>query len=259
MSLLYILTTLVAQGEELAPFGGGGGFDGYNDDRQPDYLSWRLQAMDAIRQLGTPAQLLLKEIENDKTGPYFYKNSAKQVLGVLKAAVAIAERQPVASTKVSADSEQTRGKAAPAESVFIVHGHDEALLLQVAEFVRILGIKPVVLSEKPGKGQTIIEKLESNSDVLFAIILLTPDDFGQAAEEDKLQPRARQNVVLELGYFLGKLGRANVAVLYDGSVELPSDYHGVEYLKLDAEGAWKLRLAKELKAAGLALDMNKAI
>ena len=97
----------------------------------------------------------------------------------------------------------------------------------MAKFVRNLGIKPVVLFEEPGKGQTIIEKLESNSDVLFAVVLLTPDDFGQATEEGKLQPRARQNVVLELGYFLGKLGRANVAVLYDESVELPSDYHGV--------------------------------
>lgn len=132
MSLLDMLKTLVAQGEELASFGGGM-FDGYNSDRQPDYLSWRLQAMDAIGRLGTQAQLLLKEIENDKKGPYFYESSAKQVLGVLKAAVAIAERQPVASTKVSADSEQTRGKATPAESVFVVHGHDQALAVTGGE------------------------------------------------------------------------------------------------------------------------------
>lgn len=259
MSLVDTLKALVTQGEELAPQGGTM-FLGYNGDKQPDYVSWRLQAVDAISALGKQAQPLLKEIDNDKQGPYFFEDSAKRVLGVLKAAVAIAERQSKAPVAVAAASKPTRGNAAPAETVFIVHGHDQALLQQVARFVEKLEIKPIVLFEEPGKGQTVIEKLESNSDVPFALVLLTPDDLGRAAKEaGELHPRARQNVVLELGYFLGKLGRVNVAVLYDESVELPSDYRGVEYVKIDAEGAWKLRVAKELKAAGLAVDMNKAV
>jgi predicted nucleotide-binding protein len=257
--LIDTLKALVAQGEELAPQGGTI-FDGYNGDKQPDYVSWRLQAVDAISELGKQAQPLLREIESDKDGAYFFEDSAKRVLGVLKAAVAIAGRQSEAQMTAVAGPKPSRDKAALAGAAFIVHGHDQALLQQVARFIEKLGIRPVVLFDEPGKGQTVIEKLESNSGVPFAIVLLTPDDLGRSAKEGgEFRRRARQNVVLELGYFLGRLGRANVAVLYDESVELPSDYRGVEYVKIDPEGAWKLRVAKELRAAGLAVDMNRAI
>jgi predicted nucleotide-binding protein len=144
--------------------------------------------------------------------------------------------------------------------VFIVHGHDEKLLNEIARFLQILEIIPIILFEKASRGKTIIEKLESHSSVSYAIVLFTPDDLGKCKkEESQLLPRARQNVVLELGYFLGKIGRENVTVLYDESVELPSDYRGVEYIKIDKEGAWKLKLLKELKASGFQIDMNKAI
>jgi len=260
MSLIDILKALVTQGAELAPQGGSM-FKGYNGNMQPEYVSWRMQAVSAISELGKQAQPLLKEIDSDKQGSYFYEDSAKRVLGILNAAVAIAERQSTAPIALEASAKQSQNKTIGSKSVFIVHGHDQALLQQVARFLEKLEIKPIILFEEPGKGQTIIEKLESNSVVSFALIMLTPDDLGRNAKEKegKLHPRARQNVVLELGFFLGKLGRANVAVLYDESVELPSDYRGVEYVKYDAEGAWKLKIAKELKAAGLAVDMNKAI
>jgi predicted nucleotide-binding protein len=259
LALIDTLKELLQKGEELAPQGGEI-FKGYNGDKQPDYVSWRLQAVDAIEQLGKQAQPLLQEIENDRHGPYFYKDSTRRIVGVLKAAIAIAERQAKAPVKTAGSPQVVSPKAAPQNSVFVVHGHDQALLQQVMRLIEKLDIKPIVLFEEASKGQTIIEKLESNSDVAFALVLLTPDDLGRAAKEKgDPHPRARQNVVLELGYFLGKLGRANVAVLYDESVELPSDYRGVEYVKIDAEGAWKLRLAKELKAGGLRVDMNKAI
>ena len=222
-------------------------------------LKSRFWLHDILQQQGKQSEPLLKEIESDRKGPYFYKNSAGRVLGVLKAAVAIGERESVAPTSRPVGSESKQRKATHTEAAFIVHGHDQALLQQVARFIEKLEIKPVVLFEVPGKAQTVIEKLESNSDVSFAVVLFTPDDFGRAAKEKGLHPRARQNVVLELGYFIGKLGRSNVVALYDESVELPSDYRGVEYVKIDAEGAWKLKLAKELRAAGLPVDMNKAI
>ena len=129
----------------------------------------------------------------------------------------------------------------------------------MARLLEQLDIEPIVLFEQPGKGQTIIEKLESNSNVAFAVIILTPDDVGKALTEDNLKPRARQNVVFELGYFIGRLNRNRVAVLFDESIELPSDYRGVEYIKIDIDDAWKLKLAKEMKAAGMAIDMNKAL
>jgi predicted nucleotide-binding protein len=112
--------------------------------------------------------------------------------------------------------------------------------------------------EEPSLGRTLIEKLEQHSDVRVAIVLLTPDDFGATAVHSHLaRPRARQNVILELGFFLGVLGRRRVVVLYTDGVELPSDYAGVEYIRLDAEGAWRLRVARELRAAELKVDLNR--
>lgn len=145
--------------------------------------------------------------------------------------------------------------------VFLVHGHDEAALHEVARFLKDLDQDVIVLREQPNKGRTIIEKFEDYTNVGFAIVLLTPDDKGGSvdAPADSQRPRARQNVILELGYFLGRLGRSRVCALYVEGVEIPSDYSGVLYVKLDRDGGWRLNLAKELKAAGLPVDMNKAL
>jgi predicted nucleotide-binding protein len=144
--------------------------------------------------------------------------------------------------------------------VFVVHGHDEALRERVARFLEKLDLEPVILHEQANEGMTVIEKLERHSDVRFAVVLLTPDDEGRAVTGDGIfRPRARQNVVLELGYFTGKLGRKAVCALHRGSLELPSDYLGVVYIQIDEGGGWQLRLAKELRAAGFSVDMNKAL
>lgn len=145
--------------------------------------------------------------------------------------------------------------------VFLVHGHDEAALHNVARFLEQLEQDVVVLREQPNKGRTIIEKFEDYSDVGFAVVLLTADDRGRAADDDagEMQLRARQNVILELGYFLGRLGRKRVCALYQEGIDIPSDYSGVLYVPLDANGGWRLLLAKELNAAGLPIDMNKAM
>lgn len=143
--------------------------------------------------------------------------------------------------------------------VFIVHGHHEALKQQVARTVeRLTGEPPIILHEQPDGGRTVIEKFESYADeVGFAVVLLTADDQGSSAASSELQPRARQNVVFELGYFIGRIGRARVAVLYEDRVELPSDMSGVLYTPADVAGAWQLKLAREMKAAGVAVDLNK--
>ncbi|HEV2162268.1 MAG TPA: nucleotide-binding protein [Stellaceae bacterium] len=147
-----------------------------------------------------------------------------------------------------------------ASKVFIVHGHDAAARHGAARFVEQLGLTAIILEEQPNKGRTTIEKLTANSDVGFAIVLLTGDDIGtQKGSPSETHSRARQNVILELGYFVGKLGRERVCPLYEEGIELPSDYHGVVYVPLDKQDAWKLRLAKEMKAAGLPVDLNKAI
>ncbi len=142
--------------------------------------------------------------------------------------------------------------------VFIVHGHDEVAKQSIARFVERLNLKAVILDEQASRGQTIIDKFKENADkVGFAIVLLTPDDVGASKnKKDKLKPRARQNVILELGYFLSGLGRERVCVLSKKAVELPSDMHGVVYVSLDSDD-WKLELAKEMKQAGLPIDLNK--
>jgi predicted nucleotide-binding protein len=105
------------------------------------------------------------------------------------------------------------------------------------------------------------KNLKTNSDVGFAVVLLTGDDRGGSAtaKDDQLELRARQNVILELGFFLGRLGRSRVCALHRDGVEIPSDYSGVLYVKLDQQGDWRLQLAKELKAAGFPVDMNMAL
>jgi predicted nucleotide-binding protein len=121
-------------------------------------------------------------------------------------------------------------------------------------------LEPIILQEQPNAGRTIIEKVERYAEVAFAVVLLTPDDIGgKNSEPQELKPRARQNVILELGYFLGRLGRSHVAALLKGEVEKPSDYDGVLYVPMDAAGAWKLQLARELKNAGLNIDLNDAV
>jgi predicted nucleotide-binding protein len=145
--------------------------------------------------------------------------------------------------------------------IFVVHGHDEEMKQRVARALECLDLKPIILHEQSNGGKTIIEKFELHADVSFAIVLLSPDDFafpsGGKAEDAKA--RARQNVVLELGYFVGKLGRAKVFSLKRGDIELPSDLSGVIYTPYDSAGHWRLDLVKELKAAGYQVDANKLI
>jgi len=99
----------------------------------------------------------------------------------------------------------------------------------VARVFATLGLEPVILQEQPDRGRTIIDKFYYYSEVEFAVVLLSPDDMGYASEAgpDTAQLRARQNVILELGFFLGKLGRENVVALHKGNVEIPSDFSGV--------------------------------
>ena len=261
------LDALIETGEELAPEGGTL-TDGYNSDLHDEYVSWRLQSIVAIKEVGDSADSLLRELEGDEHGSYFLQSSAQRVLGVLKAARAISQREiderkegkgGGISRIVSSSAPATSVKRQP--RVFLVHGHDELIREQVTRFLEKFDtLEPIILSERANRGHTLIEKLTANKDVEFAVVLLTPDDVGKAAPcSGEAKPRARQNVVLELGFFLGHLGRDRVCVLFDESVEKPSDYDGVLYVKVDPGGSWRWELARELKAAALPVDMNKAI
>jgi predicted nucleotide-binding protein len=144
--------------------------------------------------------------------------------------------------------------------IFIVHGHDDAAKNELARLIERLGYKPIILHEQPNQGRTIMEKFEKNSDVPYAIVLLTPDDIGASKNDvENLKHRARQNVILELGFYWGKLGRDRVSVLYKGDIELPSDILGLLYIQMDTAEGWKVQLAKELKNTGFAIDLNKLL
>lgn len=147
------------------------------------------------------------------------------------------------------------------KAVFLVHGRDESAKESVARFLQQIEVEVVILAEKANRGRTIIEKFEAHANVGFAVVLLTPDDRGSLqGERNDGAPRARQNVIFELGFFVAKLGRGRVCALTKGSaIEIPSDYSGVAYIPLDEGGGWQLALIKELKAAGLNVDANRAL
>lgn len=154
-----------------------------------------------------------------------------------------------------ADDEPAHGKTQPANytRVFIVHGHDGELKQAVARVVEKQGIEAVILTEQANQGKTIIEKFEDFSDVGGAICLFTADDLGRSRESDVDRARARQNVVFETGYFIGKLGRDHIVILADDGIEMPSDLSGVVRTNT---GNWQFELLKELKAMGYAIDLN---
>jgi predicted nucleotide-binding protein len=158
-------------------------------------------------------------------------------------------RQEPATVPITKHASETR--------VFIVHGRDNVRRAALARFVERLGMQAVILAEQADQGRTIIEKFEDHgNDADYAIVLMTPDDFG-AIQGANPTPRARQNVVLELGYFMGRLGRRKVSALIVGEVERPSDVEGVLYVRWDDDDAWQRLVGRNMKASGLDVDMNR--
>lgn len=139
------------------------------------------------------------------------------------------------------------------KKVFVVHGRDKTALLETESLLRRIGLEPIVLHRMANNGMTLIEKFEKFSDVKYAVVLLTPDDIGALNEDyPNYRFRARQNVIFEMGFFYGKLGRSNVCCIYKSNVELPSDIDGVAYLPYNQSvEEVEMALLRELKAANL--------
>jgi len=206
---------------------------------------------------GTPFPIggqasLAKEIE-------WFRSDVQRKIRLL---LSLKEQLPLySSTVVPSARSGASAQAGPGTAAFIVHGHNETFREQVARFLSAATqLEPVILHEQPNSGRTIIEKFEDHAGAAaFAVILLTGDDEGGIRGSGNYHPRARQNVVFELGFFVAALGRSRVAVLYEEGVELPSDMSGVLYTPLDAGDAWKLALARELRAANLDADLNRVV
>lgn len=221
---------------------------------------WYEFTAELLRQIFTT-----DELQDEFTGKSSFSVGGEDIstAAYIKKLRSIYERLPLfpcpAESVETTDSKKPRENARtrPATKVFIVHGHDEGARESAARFLEKLGLQAIVLHEQANSGQTIIEKLEANADVDYALVLLTPDDVGAgASKKDDLKPRARQNVILELGYFFGRLGRRRVCVLYKGNVEIPSDYHGIVYVPMGDGGAWRSLVARELRSAGFEVDFN---
>jgi predicted nucleotide-binding protein len=143
----------------------------------------------------------------------------------------------------------------PSDEIFIVHGRDEAAKEAVARVIQRAGLKPVILHEQPNGGKTIIEKFEKHGSAAgFAVVIATPDDIGGLAVTPPVQPdlksRARQNVIGEMFWFAGRLGRDKVCALVKDTIEMPTDFAGVVYTPMDSHGGWKSKLLQELAEAG---------
>lgn len=234
-----------------------------------DYRRWSSYNIDLLNRLFTTPKFAEEYAWWGVAGVSLYESSPQEKLNELRKDVgekihrleSIRDRLelvPLATGVVRSAAPAARERT---NKVFVVHGHDEAARESVARFLEKLGIDAIILHEQATAGMTIVEKLEHYAAVDFAVVLLTPDDIGgvKSTTPDKLQPRSRQNVILELGFFVGLLGRKHVCPLYKGPLELPSDYLGVGYVALDEAGGWRLQLAKELRSAGFPIDMNLAI
>lgn len=187
----------------------------------------------------------------------YFADGKQQSIVLLRQAISTLEDE-IADQEQDSQGEPTTRESVPVSrerKVFVVHGHDEGAREAVARFLEKIGFEPIILHEQANRGRTVIEKVIAHGDVAFAVVLLSPDDFGAASGEAP-QPRPRQNVLLELGYFIGRLGRENVCALKRGDMELPSDFGGVVYETFDASGGWKQALARELQDAGHDIDWN---
>lgn len=266
-----VIETQVAAGHKLA-----GDADHVTDDESYDvwtsrFEKWRAVTMEALRSIASTDEW---RAEFDRaTGHIFrqigqtehqtFANRQDVIPKGVTRLEGFVER--LAFVDAPADHASTTGSdpstaVAASRKVFVVHGRDEGARETVARLLERLDFEPIILAEQASEGRTLIEKFEDKAlEVGFAVVLLSPDDFAVGPERGELpgEPnRARQNVILELGYFMGKLGRSNVAALYKPGAELPSDIHGLVYVRFDGDG-WKFELAKELKAAGYAVDFNR--
>ncbi len=209
--------------------------------------------------------LLIEKLANDPSyatnfGHHFFYSGQKLIAGIhaLTGQLIIPFVRDYKNYVQSKGNTETILKSPFSRKIFIVHGHDDGARETVARFLERIGLEAVILHEQANQGRTIIEKVVANSDVGFAIVLLTPDDEG-CVKGGTPEPRARQNVLLELGYFIGRLGRDKVCALKRGALEIPSDFAGIVWQTMDSNGGWKQALARELEAAGHSIDWNKVM
>ena len=229
----------------------------------PEFMKWRESTLGAIsRTFGDNSDHIkgFKSINFSPPKPFYpaaYAHGLNSASAKIESMIEAIKEDWENDNETQIPSSAQGNERPRTNEVFVIHGRDEGARELVARFLEKRGLKPVILHEQPNEGRTIIEKIEAHTQVSFAVVLLTPDDVGSLKEEKHdLTPRARQNVIFEFGYFIGKLGRERVCALVKGDVEKPSDFDGVLYIPLDESGGWNNKLIRELKTAGIQVDAN---
>lgn len=224
----------------------------------PELLAWAAECEDFIRENygkdSVPWEMFsgFSRLQLDGNHQDTFDDQIKIIISSLTSCLRIKSKNH--------NSLRKEDKKVDLSHVFIVHGHDEEAKLRTARFIEKLGLKPIILHEQASSGKTIIEKIENYSNVGFGIVLYTPCDLGTSKlKMDELNARARQNVVFEHGFLIGKIGRENVCALVKGTIEIPNDISGVVYIEMDHNDAWQFQIAKELKKSGYNIDMNRII
>lgn len=185
------------------------------------------------------------------------KNLARS-LATLKQGVKDLEEEIEHSAPIAMESPAISPSARVSNKVFLVHGRDNDAKNEVARFLERIGLEVIILHERPNLGRHLLTKFQEEAgDVGFVVVLITPDDEGGLAGAAALEPRARQNVIFELGFFIGAFGASHVAPLVKGDLVRPSDFDGIGYIGLDSNGGWKGLLARELKGAKMPFDAEK--
>jgi predicted nucleotide-binding protein len=191
-----------------------------------------------------------------------YRSDSHAVLNALGGLSSAIQRViPNSSQKPETVRKSTRP---PSSNIFVAHGHDDRMKKNVVDTLKTLDLNPIVLRHQASQGRTIIEKLTEiieEKKISFAVVLFSPDDKAHAKNEspDSARFRARQNVILELGYCMGKLERRNVAIIQKkkDNFEIPSDCDGIVRILYYRGDAWKHDLVTELKKHGYTVDANK--
>ncbi|MDK7723917.1 nucleotide-binding protein [Slackia exigua] len=230
----------------------------YTSASSPDFKAWKTKADRLlIRRFGEDSYEF-KSFNKISYSLSLFTTSTPDSAFVKACASGLRKAKAVLETYLDEFSDQEESASitniGDFSKVFIVHGHDGELRERVARIIERQGLKAVILNEQSNHGQTIIEKLETEGSAAGAVCLFTADDEGKSRVEQSAKPRARQNVVFETGYFIGRLGRENITILVDKGIEIPSDLQGVVYTGTDN---WEFSLLKELRSMGYSIDFNK--
>ena len=266
-SSLELVDKLLAEGEHFTFKNFSSRNDSvYGGEDTPEWLAWKTRSANLIRQLmseNSPSVQVVNDALSTHTKGFHgtaFERVKSSILKALRLTKDTLTEDVYGELRVAASRASS---PALSNKVFVVHGHDHALKTDIERFLRELHLEPIVLHRQPDRGRTLIEKFEEHSDVGYAFILLTPDDISYAADQEILadsarekERRARQNVIFEFGYFVGKLGRDRVCCIFKAGVTLPTDLAGLVYKEVaETIETQAFSILRELKAAGYRLNL----